>query len=118
MELTRTKALDATVVCAAGALSHRRRVGYCPEPLAHLCGMEVCRQTVFLGLSGIRHVDGSGLAWLLECAARFKATGGRLILFDVPPAVLRPLRLLGMDSRLAIAPDLSAAKTLAQQVAR
>jgi len=80
-----------------------------PEPLSTLCGGEVYRRKVVLGMGQTAFIDSSGLGWLLGCNKRFREASGMLVIHSVPPLVLDVIKVMRVDRVLKIAEDEQAA---------
>ena len=95
-------------VAAAGRLT-QNGVGPFHEPLMELLGQLAYTRHVFLDLSSADHLDSSGVGWLLTCHKRFREGGGTLTLRDPSPLVINVLRILKLETVLAIEPSIFAA---------
>jgi anti-sigma B factor antagonist len=65
---------------------------------------------VVIDLSGVTHLDSSGLAELLSAHQRALGLGGGLGLVVTSPAILRTLQIRGVDGLFEIAPTREAAR--------
>src|SRR5262249_50828020 len=83
------------------------------DPLEALCGPEVFKKRVLLGLVETTSIDSSGIGWLLLSGPRFREQGGRFILHDLPLMVSQVIAFLHVHTKLEIAPDRQAAERLA-----
>ncbi|WP_330294798.1 STAS domain-containing protein [Streptomyces sp. NBC_00503] len=59
-------------------------------------------QNVVLDLSGISFCDSSGIELFLRFHRSCVAGGTRLVLCDVPPLLVKSMRVLGVDRRLQL----------------
>jgi anti-anti-sigma factor len=82
------------------------------DPLADLLGDGVYGQRVLLNLKQCRHLDSTGIGYLLTCHRRFDRQGGKLVLHSISPAVSRLLQLMRVDQLLHIAGNASEAAEL------
>lgn len=83
------------------------------NPLAELIGPEGYTRRVLLNCERLLFLDTAGISWLIEQHKRFVASGGRLVLYAVPPVVEQLLKLLQLQRVLHVSPDLPAARALA-----
>lgn len=83
------------------------------EPLEGLLGSEAPKRKVLLNLGKVRFVDSSGISWLLARHKKFNESGGRLVLYEVPPLIRQPLEFVKLTRVLHIAEDEAAARTTA-----
>jgi anti-anti-sigma factor len=83
------------------------------EPLEGLLGSDAPKRKVLLNLEKVRFVDSSGISWLLSRHREFSASGGRLVLYEVPPLIRQPLEFVKLTRVLHIAADEAAARTTA-----
>src|SRR4051812_23132093 len=65
---------------------------------------------VVIDLSGVTHLDSSGLAELLSAHQRALGLGGGLALVVTSPGILRTLQIRGVDGLFEIAPTREAAR--------
>lgn len=82
------------------------------DPLVTLGGNAVYDQRVLLDLSGVEHVDSTGLEWLLKCHARCDERGGMLVLHSLPRMTNDLVRTMRLDLVLNLADDALAAMEL------
>jgi anti-anti-sigma factor len=82
------------------------------EALENLLGPERTDRKVLLNLEKVRHLDSSGIGWLLTLHKRCKERVGQLVLYAVPPLILRTLEFLNLSRVLPIARDEAAARAL------
>jgi anti-anti-sigma factor len=83
------------------------------EPLENLLGPEGLKRKVLLNLEKVRHLDSSGISWLLILHKHVRERSGQLILYAVPQLVLRVLEFVNLPQVLHIARDEAAARALA-----
>jgi anti-sigma B factor antagonist len=62
-------------------------------------------QVVTLDMGGVEFVDSSGLRCLTKVFGELASFGGELRIVDPSPAVLRVLRLVGVEDMFGIAPE-------------
>ena len=72
------------------------------EPLSDLLGPEVYEGRVLLDMSEVEVLDSSGVSWLLSCHKKFRTSDGNLLLHSLSPSVSNVLRVLNLDTILAI----------------
>lgn len=83
------------------------------EPLRELLGPYCFTLKVLLDLEKVQTVDTAGLSWLLRDHKKFQESGGKLILYNVPPIVTQVLDFLRLTPHLPIAPTEEAAREMA-----
>lgn len=83
------------------------------DAFAGTFGPDVYGRKVLLELTESDYIDSSGVGWLLSSSKKFKAAGGILVLYAVPPQVQQLLQLLRLGSVLKLADDSTAARKLA-----
>ena len=83
------------------------------DPLEAMCGPEIFKKRVVLGLMETTSIDSSGIGWLLLSERRFREQGGRFILHSLPLMVSQVIDFLHVHSKLEIAEDRQAAERLA-----
>jgi ABC-type transporter Mla MlaB component len=83
------------------------------DPLQTLLGPNCYTHKVLLSLDRSQAIDTSGICWLVNSNKRFSQSGGKLILFGVPPVVLDVLNFLRLTSLLHIASNEQAACEMA-----
>jgi anti-anti-sigma factor len=104
------------LVSASGQISEPMFAS--PDPLADLLGPDCRKLRVLLNLEQTTFIDSSGINWLVRSFVAFRDGGGWLVLHSVAPAVLDTLRFMNLDSTLAVAADLPAARALALEGGR
>lgn len=72
------------------------------EPLSDLLGPDVYEGRVLLDMSEVEVLDSSGVSWLLSCHKKFRTSDGNLLLHSLSPSVSNVLRVLNLDTILAI----------------
>ncbi len=80
------------------------------EPIAMLLGKQGYSRKALLDLSKAEYIDSSGVSWLLVAHKRFRAAGGRLVVYNIPPLVLNVLKVLRMHLVFDLATDESDAE--------
>jgi anti-anti-sigma factor len=78
-----------------------------------LLGPQCYRRKILLDLEHAPRIDSSGVSWLIHFHKCTRTSGGMLILYSVPPAVMSVLRLLGMQQYFNLVADERAARALA-----
>jgi anti-sigma B factor antagonist len=77
--------------------------------LKTLAAVDARPSALVLDLTGIDFFGSNGIAIVLETAQRAELRGIRFVVVAARHAVLRPLQVTGVDSRLTILPTVSAA---------
>ena len=85
------------------------------NPLEASYGPGIFSRKILLSLEGSDYMDSSGVGWLLRCHKRCRESGGRLVIYGIPPLVLNMLRMLRMDLVLTLAKDAAAARALLEE---
>jgi|SRR6516164_6573969 anti-anti-sigma factor len=85
------------------------------QDIEELLGPQCYRRKVLLDLEDVRHIDSSGVSWLLHLHKRNQDAGGVLILYSIPTAVMAVLKLLGVQHHLNLVADERAARALAMR---
>lgn len=83
------------------------------EPLERLLGSEAPKRKVLLNLEKVRFLDSSGISWLLARHKHFNDSGGRLVIYEVPPIIRQPLEFVQLTRVLHIAEDEASARNKA-----
>jgi anti-anti-sigma regulatory factor len=84
------------------------------DPLEAMCGADIFKKRVLLGLLETTSIDSSGIGWLLLTERRFQGQGGRFILHSLPVIVSQVIDFLHVHTKLEIAADRQAAERLAR----
>ena len=79
------------------------------EPLSDLLGPDVSQGRVLLDMSEVEVLDSSGVSWLLSCHKKFRTSEGNLLLHSLSPSVSNVLKVLNLDTILAISDSKEAA---------
>ena len=79
------------------------------EPLSDLLGPDVYEGRVLMDMSEVEVLDSSGVSWLLSCHKKFRTSEGNLLLHSLSPSVSNVLRVLNLDTILAISDSKEAA---------
>ena len=103
---------DLVRVCCDGTVSLD---GHGPEadPLEELLGPYCFTLKVLLDLEKVDTIDTTGLTWLIRNHKKFQESGGRLVLYNVPPLVIQVISFLRLTPHLPIAPTEEAAREMA-----
>jgi anti-anti-sigma regulatory factor len=83
------------------------------DPLDDMCGSEIFKKRVVMGLMETTSIDSSGIGWLLLSERHFREQGGRFILHSLPVIVSQVIEFLHVNTKLEIATDRQAAERLA-----
>jgi anti-anti-sigma factor len=83
------------------------------EPLEGLLGSDAPKRKVLLNLGQVRFLDSSGISWLLDRHKHFKSSGGRLVIYNLPPLIRQPLEFVNLNRVLHIADDEASARIAA-----
>jgi anti-anti-sigma factor len=110
LSLVRDNGKVAVVTC--GPLLSLADLSAGSDPLVAILGKSANSRRVLLDLGQTQHADSSGIAWLLAANRRCAAAGGKLVLFAVPPPVRELMRMLHIESLLALADDEASARAL------
>jgi len=105
MQLTLSKSdNDVVHVHCDGSITQE---GFKPgtDPLEELLGANCYNKKVLLNLEHTHYIDSSGVGWLMGRNKQFRQSGGRLILYSIPPMVGQVLQLLRMGMVLELASD-------------
>jgi anti-anti-sigma factor len=117
MELFLTGEDDsATCVAVQGDISQAQFPVNNNNPLEELLGADCYSRHVLLDLDQGGFIDSSGVGWLMACHKRFLASGGRLILYSLPPMIEQVIQLLRLQTILTIKPDQASALALVTPV--
>lgn len=73
------------------------------DPLHRLLGPHCYSHKVLLNLEGCQMADTSGISWLLSSDRQFRKSGGRLVLYSVPPIVIDVLHFVRLEALLHLA---------------
>ncbi|MCC9605216.1 STAS domain-containing protein [Blastopirellula sp. JC732] len=84
------------------------------EPLSALIGIDAYRRTVLLNMQEADIIDSSGVGWLLACHKNFQESGGKLVIYNMPPIVANVFKLMRLDTFFQIVPNGDAAMRLAK----
>jgi anti-anti-sigma factor len=84
------------------------------DPLTDVIGDGVYGRRVLLNLRHCRHIDSTGIGYLLTCHQRFERQGGRLVLHSAPAAVARLFQVMRVHQVLHITADAAGAARLAE----
>jgi anti-anti-sigma factor len=79
-----------------------------------LLGPKCYRRKILFDLEHVPHIDSSGVSWLIHVHKSTRTSGGMLVLYSVPPAIMAVFKLLGMQQYFNLVADERAAKALAQ----
>jgi len=111
MKLTLDSA-DDDIVClrCSGKISDDS--GRWRSRLEKLLGRAGYKRKVLLNLSEARHIDSSGIGWLLIGHRQFQKAGGKLVLHSVPAEISKTLGFVQMHAFLTIAEDEETARML------
>ncbi len=85
------------------------------EPLETLLGPGCFTFKVLTNLEMATFMDTTVVGWLIKCHARFRDSGGCLVLYAIPPLIDEIFQFLKLSAVLHLAADESAALTLAQR---
>lgn len=99
-EFTTEKREDALVVHVKGEIDHHSAVAVRTEVDARITEERPTR--VILELSAVNFMDSSGLGLIMGRYALIKRYGGTLAVLDPSPAVVRIMKLAGMERRVSI----------------
>jgi anti-anti-sigma factor len=113
MQLTVAKDEGELIFVRSAGTIREEDVHVSTHPLEALLGPDAFRRRVLFNLELTPHIDSSGVGWLLGCHKRCLQSGGKLVLYSVPPMVLQILRVLRIDSLLLIAANEPEARALA-----
>lgn len=101
---TRETTNDFTRLEAVGKVTRNGwATGY--EPIADHCGNDIYDKQVLLNLEAVKHIDSTGVEWLLASHKQFQETGGRLVLHSATPTVSQLLKMMRMHLVLNLAND-------------
>ncbi len=67
------------------------------DPLQALLGPNCYGHRVVLSLERAQSADTSGITWLVDAGDRFRQSGGRLVLYALPPTVRQMFDILGLS---------------------
>ncbi len=91
---------DTTVIRVSGEIDHHSAVSVRTGIDRYL--MEERPQKVMLELSGVDFMDSSGLGLMMGRLALVKQYGGTLSVLDPSPAVLKIMKLAGMERMVTV----------------
>lgn len=91
---------DTTVVRVSGEIDHHSAVSVRAGIDRYL--MEERPQKVMLELSGVDFMDSSGLGLMMGRLALVKQYGGSLSILNPSPAVLKIMKLAGMERMVSV----------------
>jgi anti-sigma B factor antagonist len=107
---------DVTVVELTGRLLLGNSLGYAENTVIRL--IDSGTRKLVLDLTGLDHIDSSGLGMLILCGGRMEQAGGRMRVAAATPAVTRVFEISHADRVLQFDPDLATAcRNLSEQSA-
>lgn len=80
------------------------------NPLQRLLGENWAAFRVILDMRQTTYIDSSAIGWLIGSHKAFKASGGAMVIHDVPISIRQMLELLHVDKVIPIAPNAQAAR--------
>jgi anti-sigma B factor antagonist len=103
LEVTVERLADTAVVHVSGELD----LATTPVLASALEGLERPFDRIVIDVSGLRFIDSTGLRLAVTEHQRAEADGFALVIAGADGAVLRILRIAGLDTTLPLAPDLA-----------
>ena len=82
------------------------------DPFVRQYGDDVYTKKVLVNMSNAKHIDSTGIEWLLTCNKRFNQQGGKLVLHSVTPSTQRIFQMMRMNLILNMASNEEAARSL------
>lgn len=82
------------------------------DELVALLGADVYSRQVLLDLAECKFIDSSGISWLLVRHKRFRESGGRMVLFSIPPMIDQVIRVLRLQIVFCLAADEKSARAM------
>lgn len=82
------------------------------NPFEVLLGATWFTNRVLLNMSGAGYIDSSAIGWLMNSQKNFRDAGGKLVIFNIQPAVQQLLDVLKLGRVLTIAGDEADARKL------
>ena len=99
---------DGVLVAVSGEIDFNNAAELHVELERH---MAASPKRMILDLAGVRYMDSSGLATLVQALQARKAQNGKLVLCNLPDRVYGVYKIARLDTIFTIAPDVEAAKT-------
>ena len=100
---------DGVLVAVSGEVDFNNASELHVELDRHLAGAP---KRMIVDLAGVRYMDSSGLATMVQALQAQKAQNGKLVLCNLPDRVHGVFRIARLDSIFTIVPDVEAAKTV------
>jgi anti-sigma B factor antagonist len=105
---TKTQQLgDVTVFELTGRLLLGNSLGYAENSLHRL--IDGGTRKLVIDLTGLNHIDSSGLGMLIYCSGRMEQSGGKMRVAGAAGAVARVLEVAHADRVLHLDPDVTSA---------